>query len=33
VVDPAGKIAAILTGPFTADTLLADFDRIVAVHG
>jgi protein SCO1/2 len=32
VVDPAGKIAAILTGPFTADTLLADFDRIVAVH-
>ena len=33
VVDPAGKIAAILTGPFTADTLLADFDRIVAVRG
>ena len=33
VVDPAGKIAAILTGPFTADTLQADFDRIVAVHG
>jgi protein SCO1/2 len=33
VVDPAGKIAAILTGPFTADALLADFDRIVAVHG
>ena len=31
VVDPAGKIAAILTGPFTADTLQADFDRIVAV--
>jgi protein SCO1 len=33
VVDPAGKIAAILTGPFTAATLQADFDRIVAVHG
>ena len=33
VVDPAGKIAAILTGPFTADALLADFDRIVALHG
>jgi hypothetical protein len=33
VVDPAGKIAAILTGPFTADALQADFDRIVAVHG
>jgi len=33
VVDPAGKIAAILTGPFTADALRADFDRIVAAHG
>ena len=33
VVDPAGKIAAILTGPFTADALLADFKRIVAAHG
>jgi protein SCO1 len=33
VVDPAGKIAAILTGPFTADALQADFDRIVAVQG
>ena len=33
VVDPAGKIAAILTGPFTADALQADFGRIVAVHG
>jgi len=33
VVDPAGKIDAILTGPFTADALLGDFDRIVAVHG
>ena len=33
VVDPAGKIAAILTGPFTADALQADFERIVAAHG
>jgi protein SCO1/2 len=33
VVDPAGKIAAILTGPFTADALQADFERIVAVQG
>jgi protein SCO1 len=33
VVDPAGKIAAVLTGPFTADTLQADLTRIVAVHG
>jgi protein SCO1 len=33
VVDPSGKLAAILTGPFTADTLQADFQRIVAVHG
>jgi len=33
VVDPAGKIAAILTGPFTAEALQADFARIVAVRG
>jgi protein SCO1/2 len=33
VVDPAGKIAAILTGPFTADALQADFERIVAARG
>ena len=33
VVDPTAKIAAILTGPFTADILQADFDRIVAAHG
>ena len=33
VVDPAGKLAAILTGPFTPAALQADFDRIVAVHG
>jgi protein SCO1 len=33
VVDPGGKLTAILTGPFTADTLEADFQRILAVHG
>lgn len=33
VVDPAGKIAAILTGPFTAAALQGDFARIVAVRG
>ena len=33
VVDPAGKIAAILTGPFTAAALQADFNRIVALQG
>lgn len=33
VIDPAGKIAAELTGPFTPSALQADFDRIVAVHG
>jgi protein SCO1/2 len=33
VVDPTGKLAAVLTGPFTPDALQADFDRIVAVHG
>lgn len=33
VVDPQGKLAAVLTGPFTVDALQADFDRIVAVHG
>jgi protein SCO1/2 len=30
VVDPVGKIAAILTGPFAPDTLQDDFRRIVA---
>jgi protein SCO1 len=29
VIDPAGKIAAILTGPFTLDALESDFQRIV----
>jgi protein SCO1 len=33
VVDPRGKIAAILIGPFTPANLAADFDRVVAVHG
>ncbi len=33
VVDPAGKIAAILTGPFTAAALQSDFKRLVALHG
>jgi protein SCO1 len=30
VVDPAGKLAAILTGPFTVDSLQGDIGRIVA---
>jgi protein SCO1 len=30
VVDPNGKLAAILTGPFTADALQGDIGRIVA---
>jgi hypothetical protein len=29
-VDPNGKLAAILTGPFTADALQGDIGRIVA---
>jgi protein SCO1 len=29
VVEPDGKLAAILTGPFTVDALQADFQRIV----
>jgi protein SCO1 len=33
VVDPAGKLAAILTGPFTADALQADFQRLAAARG
>jgi protein SCO1/2 len=33
VVDPSGKLTAILTGPFTAAALQADFQRIVAAHG
>jgi protein SCO1/2 len=30
VLDPDGKLAAILTGPFTVEALQADFQRIVA---
>ncbi len=30
VVNPAGRLAAILTGPFTANALQGDFERIVA---
>ncbi len=33
VLDPGGKLAAILTGPFTVDALQADFNRIVAARG
>ena len=33
VVDPAGKLAAILTGPFTAAALQSDFGRLVALRG
>ena len=29
VIDPTGKLAAILTGPFTVDALKSDFRRIV----
>jgi protein SCO1/2 len=29
VIDPAGKLAAILSGPFTVDALRSDFQRIV----
>jgi protein SCO1 len=32
VLNPDGNLIAILTGPFTVDTLQADFERIVAGH-
>jgi protein SCO1 len=32
VLDPQGRITAILTGPFTVDALQGDFERIVAGH-
>jgi protein SCO1 len=32
VIDPAGNLAAILTGPFTVDVLQSDFRRIVTGH-
>jgi protein SCO1/2 len=30
VLDPGGKLTAVLTGPFTVDALQNDFERIVA---
>jgi protein SCO1/2 len=33
VLNPDARLAAILTGPFTADALRADFQRIVAAPG
>jgi protein SCO1/2 len=32
VLNPDGRLAAILTGPFTVDALQADFQRIVAAY-
>jgi protein SCO1 len=32
VIDPAGDLAAILTGPFTVEALQGDFRRIVSAH-
>jgi protein SCO1/2 len=32
VLNPEGKLTAILTGPFTVDALQADFQRIVSGH-
>jgi protein SCO1 len=32
VLDPEGRLTAILTGPFNVDNLQADFQRIVAGH-
>ena len=32
VVDPAGRLSAILTGPFSAEALQSDFRRIVGSH-
>lgn len=33
VVDPGGKLEAVLTGPFNAGALQTDFERIAAAHG
>jgi protein SCO1/2 len=33
VVNPDGKLSAILTGPFGVDAVLSDFQRIVAARG
>ncbi len=32
VIDPAGKLAAVLTGPFSVDALRSDFQRIVTAR-
>jgi protein SCO1 len=32
VIDPAGKLAAVLSGPFTADALAGDFSRLAAAR-
>ncbi len=32
VIDPAGRLAAILTGPSTVDALLTDYRRIVTAR-
>jgi cytochrome oxidase Cu insertion factor (SCO1/SenC/PrrC family) len=33
VLNPGGKLAAVLTGPFTVDALASDFRRIVDGRG
>jgi protein SCO1/2 len=33
VLNPDGRVTAILTGPFTADALQSDFEHIVAARG
>lgn len=33
VVDPGGKLVAVLTGPFNAGALQTDFQHIAATHG
>jgi protein SCO1/2 len=33
VLDPDGRLAAILSGPFGVETLRGDFQRIVAARG
>jgi protein SCO1/2 len=32
VIDPAGNLAAVLTGPFTVEALQSDIQRLVAGH-
>jgi hypothetical protein len=33
VTDPDGKLAAVLSGPFTAEALESDFHRLAAAGG